>query len=148
MSDADFDFELRRMFFGFGGAIALLIVFYVCRVLKIYLFGKRVRAVVAKVVKKEEKDVPMDFWRRPMRFSYVLDYQDEQGVQRRVHERPEIGHSALQFQVGDVVTAFVQSERRVEILSWRRLFASALVLCLTAGALYAGYYFLLVRKNA
>lgn len=142
MNDADADFELRRMFLGFGGAIALLIILYVARILKIYVFGRRVSAVVTKVVKKEADPASS---RRSARYSYLLEYLDRQGQRRRVHERQEL--SFQEFEVGDLVTAFVQNERVAEILSWRRLMLSAVVIAVTFGTIFAGYYMLLGQKK-
>jgi len=53
MNDADADYELRRMFLGFGGAFALFLLLYVARTVKIYFLGRHVDAVVAKVLKRE-----------------------------------------------------------------------------------------------
>ena len=73
VSDADFDFELKRLFLGFGGAITLLIIFYACRVLKVFILGRRVRAVMAKVLRKEaDPNGP----RSRTRYSYVLEFGD------------------------------------------------------------------------
>jgi hypothetical protein len=142
MNEADADFELRRLFLGFGGAIALLIVLYASRALKLYVFGRRVRARVAKVVKKEaDPALP----RRGPTYSYVLEYADPRGERHAVHERQELAFQ--EFQVGDEVTACLQNDRVAEILSWRRLSLSGLVIVLTVAAMIAGYYVLLVHKK-
>lgn len=140
MNDADADYELRRMFLGFGLAIAFLLLLYVARTLKIYFLGRRVDAVVAKVLKREFEGTN----RRPQ-YSYVLAYTDAQGRRRLLHELQRAG--IQEYRVGDHVVAFVQGERVAEILSRRRLLVSALVLGLTVAALMAGYHFLLGKKN-
>jgi hypothetical protein len=142
MSDADFDFELRRLFLGFGGAIAFLIILYAGRLLKIYVLGRRVKAVVAKIQKKEAD--PAEPKSRP-RYSYVLEYVDRAGERRHILERQELAYQ--EFEVGDEVTAFVQSDRIAEILSWRRLLLSGSVITITFAAMIAAYYILLVQKR-
>lgn len=142
MNDTDANFELRRMFFGFAGAILLLVLLYVSRALKIYIFGKRVRATVVKVVTKQPD--PAQPGNCP-RFSYVLEYLDRAGGSRRVHERQDL--RIREFEVGDVVTAFIRGDRHAEILSWRRLIFSGAVIMFICGAIAAGYYALLVRRS-
>lgn len=142
MNEADADFELRRLFLGFGGAILLLVALYVLRALKIYVFGKRVRASVVKVVRNEPDAAEPD---RAPRYSYVLEYVDRGGERRRIDEQLEL--SVREFRVGDVVTVFVGRNRRAEILSWRRLILSGAVIALTCAAVAAGYYALLIKKT-
>ncbi len=141
MNDAEAQIELTRMFFAFAGGIAFFIAIYVFRSLRIYLFGRRVSAVVSRIAKEESEG-------RKSTYAYVVEYLDTSSGATRT-ARDHQGLPLQEFRVGDRVTAFVSRRGNVaEILSWRRLVFSFLVIALVAIAMFASYHLLLGKKNA
>ena len=141
MNDAEAQIELTRMFFAFAGGIAFFIAIYVFRSLRIYLFGRRVSAVVFRIAKEASEG-------RKSTYAYVVKYQDaSSGVTKTARDHQ--GLPIQEFRVGDRVTAFVTRRGDVaEILSWRRLVFSFFVIAFVAIAMFVSYQFLLGNKNA
>jgi hypothetical protein len=131
MTDADFDFELRRLFLVFGSGIALFLLFFLFRVLKVFFVGKRFRGVVARVRTFEH--------RGKQQCSYVVEYEDPSLGRRFAHERQEV--PLQEFKIGDAVTIYVKDGEPpvCEILSWQRVLVSFFIIFLVILAMFIGW---------
>jgi hypothetical protein len=140
MTDADFDFELRRLFLVFGSGIALFLLLFLSRALKIFFVGKRFRGLVARVRTSERHG--------NLQYSYVVEYEDPSRGRRLAHERQEVPFQ--EFKIGDKVIIYVkEGEPPVcEILNWRRVLLSFFIILLVIVAMFAGYQHFLGNRNA
>jgi hypothetical protein len=140
ITDADFDFELKRLFLVFGSGIALFLLFFLFRVLKVFFLGKRFRGVIARVRTSEYRGRPQ--------YSYVVEYKDPLRGRRLAHERQEV--PLQEFKIGDAVTLYVKDGEPpvCEILSWQRMMLSLSVILLVLLAMFAAYHHFFGHKNA
>lgn len=140
MTEADFDFELRRMFLGFGGAIALLLLYFLFRVLRVFFAGTKVRGVVARVRTSD--------YNGRTQYSYVVRYEAPGRGPRLAHETQKM--PLQEFKVGDAVTIYVKDGEHpaCEILSWPRVLVSVGLILVVSFAMFAGYQHYLGPKKA
>lgn len=128
------DFDDKRIIIGLGAALALFVVFYVFRVLKVYVLGRRVPGVITEVVKYRGY--------RTWGYGFVVEYKDIRSGNGLVHEELT-GSFFPEFKVGERVTLFVPEGKNgaAEILSWWRLLVSAFVVIGIALAMVLTYHF-------
>lgn len=131
MTDVDPDFGLQRLFLVFGGGIALFLLFFFIRFLKVFFVGKRFRGIIARVRKTEYRGKPQ--------YSYVVEYEDPLRGRRLAHERQTL--PIQEFEKGDAVIIYTKDgdPRACEILSWPRVCISTFVLLLVILAMLASY---------
>ncbi len=140
MTDADFDYELRRLFLVFGGGIAFFLLLFLSRALRVFFLGRRYRGIVASVRTSTQ--------RGQRQYSYDVRYDDPARGSRVARERQEV--PVQEFKVGDSVTIFVKDGDPpiCEILSWQRLMLSLLVILLVGLAMLIAYQHFFGRRNA
>lgn len=79
-------------------------------------------------------------------FGYLIEYHDPLSGARKTAREPQ-GLLFQEFRIGDRVTAFVTRRGDIaEILSWKRLALSLLVIALVVLALGISYHFLIGKK--
>jgi len=140
MTDADFDYELRRLFLVFGGGIAFFVLLFAGRFLKVFFVGSRHRGVVAFVRTSSS--------RGQVHYSYDVQYEDPVHGRLIARERQEM--PLQEFKPGDSVTIFVKRGEPpiCEILSWRRLLFSLFIILLVCLGMFIAYQHFLGGKNA
>lgn len=144
MTDADLDFDLNLLIFGFAAVIALFVTLYLYRALRVYVLGRRVHGVVAKVIRKE---MPAGSRYRAT-YSYEVEYDDIREGRKIAVEAHQL--SFQEFEVGQSVTMFIEDGpfSVPEILNWRRLVFSMLMLAAVLSGMFLAYHFLIVPKHA
>lgn len=129
----------------------MLVIFYAISTIRIYLFGKRVRAVVIEASQADTLPLAVDEDGEPAgdidehakdkRYTYTLEYEDAHGRKHMVRENP--GMRYQEFKAGETVTVFLHGKGKAEILSRKRLLFCSFLIALTTAGLIAGYFLLL-----